>query len=232
MWPARDWALNLKSSVLLSDKNLPVCHRACFFTTRPRPSCESVRSMEEPSQDKSICSCYLALGIPLNRTEPFMGSNLVHSQGQTQILLEQGCQTHFHQGPHQPRGCLPRVNVILGLCKCNCSLAIGKELSWHCCPVETRCQARLKKGGGPDSVCGPCVCHLCPQGSSTLHRKLMVEPGCSGPIPHTVLQVLTPSWGCDGCWGHLFTGSWQAGVWGQPPTSYHAISKWGRSVRS
>ena len=23
--------------------------------------------------------------------------------------LEQGCQTHFHQGPHQPRGCLQRA---------------------------------------------------------------------------------------------------------------------------
>ena len=23
--------------------------------------------------------------------------------------LKQGCQTHFHRGPHQPRGCLQRV---------------------------------------------------------------------------------------------------------------------------
>ena len=43
--------------------------------------------------------------------------------------LEQGCHTHFHQEPHQPRGCLQRADIILGLYKCNYSLTRGKELS-------------------------------------------------------------------------------------------------------
>ena len=38
--------------------------------------------------------------------------------------IEQGCQTHFHRGPHQPRSCLQRAEVILGLYKCNCSLTV------------------------------------------------------------------------------------------------------------
>ena len=36
----------------------------------------------------------------------------------------QGYQTHFHWGPHQPRGCLQRAKIILGLCKCNYSLTV------------------------------------------------------------------------------------------------------------
>ena len=41
---------------------------------------------------------------------------------------EQACQTHSHRGPHQPRGCLQRANVILGLYKCNYSLTVKQEL--------------------------------------------------------------------------------------------------------
>ena len=47
------------------------------------------------------------------------------------LPLKQGCQTHFHQEPHQPW--LPSKatkgpNVISGLHKCNYSLTRGKEL--------------------------------------------------------------------------------------------------------
>ena len=41
-----------------------------------------------------------------------------------------GCQTHFHGGSHQPRGCLQRAEIILGLSKCNYSLTV-KELELH-----------------------------------------------------------------------------------------------------
>ena len=44
--------------------------------------------------------------------------------------LRQGCQTHFHQGPHQLHGCLQRAKIILGLYKCNYSLTV-KELKLH-----------------------------------------------------------------------------------------------------
>ena len=44
--------------------------------------------------------------------------------------LRQGCQTHFHWGPHQPRNCLQRAEIILELYKCNYSLTI-KELKLH-----------------------------------------------------------------------------------------------------
>ena len=40
------------------------------------------------------------------------------------FALEQGCQTHFHQGPHQTRDCLQRAEIILGLYKCNYSLTV------------------------------------------------------------------------------------------------------------
>ena len=41
-----------------------------------------------------------------------------------------GCRAgaHVHQGPHQPHGCLRRVECNSGLYKCNSSLTRGKEL--------------------------------------------------------------------------------------------------------
>ena len=47
-----------------------------------------------------------------------------------QMCLMQGCQAHFHRGPHQPRDCLQRVEIILGLYECNYSLTV-KELKLH-----------------------------------------------------------------------------------------------------
>ena len=44
--------------------------------------------------------------------------------------LEQGCQTYFPQGPHRPRCCFQRAEIILGLYKCNYSLTV-KELKLH-----------------------------------------------------------------------------------------------------
>ena len=46
------------------------------------------------------------------------------------LILEQGCQTHFYPGPHQPQDCLQRAEIILGLYKCNYSLTV-KELKLH-----------------------------------------------------------------------------------------------------
>ena len=45
----------------------------------------------------------------------------------TSFSLDQGCQTHFHWGPRQPRSCLQRAEIILGLYKYNYSLTV-KEL--------------------------------------------------------------------------------------------------------
>ena len=45
----------------------------------------------------------------------------VHSQPYTNHLnksLNQGCQTHFYWGAHQPHGCFQRAKIILGLYKC------------------------------------------------------------------------------------------------------------------
>ena len=44
--------------------------------------------------------------------------------------LQQGCQSPFHQEPHQPHSCLQRAEIILGLYKCNYSLTI-KKLKLH-----------------------------------------------------------------------------------------------------
>ena len=45
-------------------------------------------------------------------------------------LNSKGCQTHFHQGPHQPGGCLQRAKIISRLCKCKYSLIV-KEMKLH-----------------------------------------------------------------------------------------------------
>ena len=56
----------------------------------------------------------------------FLDTTLVY-QGDS---LTQGCRTHSHPGPHQPRSCLQRAEIILGLYKCNYSLTV-KELKLH-----------------------------------------------------------------------------------------------------
>ena len=45
-------------------------------------------------------------------------------------MVMQGCQTHFHWGPHQPCSCLQRAEIILGPYKCNYSLIV-KGLKLH-----------------------------------------------------------------------------------------------------
>ena len=45
------------------------------------------------------------------------------------VVLEQGCETHFHWGPHQPHDCLQRAEIILGQYKCN--YLTVKELKLH-----------------------------------------------------------------------------------------------------
>ena len=47
-----------------------------------------------------------------------------------QLPVGQGCQTHCYRGPHQPRSCLQRAEIILGLYKYNYSLTV-KELKLH-----------------------------------------------------------------------------------------------------
>ena len=49
-------------------------------------------------------------------------------------------------------------NVILGLYECNYSLPGGKELSTA--TRQKQGAGQIKQGGGPDSACRPCVCHL------------------------------------------------------------------------
>ena len=58
--------------------------------------------------------------------------------------LTQGYQTRFHQGPHQLGCCLQRAEIILGLYKCNYSLAV-KELKLHSA-FEGNCQADVAPG--------------------------------------------------------------------------------------
>ena len=46
------------------------------------------------------------------------------------LFLKQGCQTHFHRGPFELRGCRQRAKIILGLNKCNYFLTV-KQLKLH-----------------------------------------------------------------------------------------------------
>ena len=62
----------------------------------------------------------------------------------TTYHLAQGCQTHSHWGPHQPRGAFKRPSAILGLYKCNYSLARGKEL--YIWPFEGNPKAGVAPG--------------------------------------------------------------------------------------
>ena len=57
--------------------------------------------------------------------------------------LDQGCQTHFHWGPHQPRSCFKGPNIILGLYKCNYFLTVKQELGTA---------AEQKQGAEPDKT--------------------------------------------------------------------------------
>ena len=57
--------------------------------------------------------------------------------------LRQGCQTHFHQGPHEAHSCLQRAEIILGLYKCNYFLTVKELKLWW----EGECKAEGNKGG-------------------------------------------------------------------------------------
>ena len=66
---------------------------------------------------KAVGSCFSLTGQARStRRKTFFGKTLkpISHFGGTILrhFLEQGCQTHFHQGPHQPGGCLQRT-------KCN-----------------------------------------------------------------------------------------------------------------
>ena len=50
-------------------------------------------------------------------------------------------------------------NVILGLYECNYSLTVKQESS-ALPPDRNKVLGQVNQGGGPDSACGPCVCHL------------------------------------------------------------------------
>ena len=58
--------------------------------------------------------------------------------------LEQDYKIHFHQGPHQPRGCLQRAECNLGLHECNYSSTRGKEL--YIWPLEGNHEADVAPG--------------------------------------------------------------------------------------
>ena len=74
-------------------------------------------------------------------------------------LSKTGCQTHFHQGPHQPCGCLQTAECKFRMYKCNYSLTVKRALG---AVARQKQGARLgKTRWRPDSACGPCVCHLC-----------------------------------------------------------------------
>ena len=60
------------------------------------------------------------------------------------LVLKQGCQIHFHRRPRQPRGCLQRAEIILGLYKCNYSLTV-KEVN-YIQPFEGNQEAGMAPG--------------------------------------------------------------------------------------
>ena len=80
----------------------------------------------------------------------------------------QGCQIHFHHGPHKPRGCLQRAEGNFRLCNVTTPEQLSKSLVL---PLgRNKLPRRIKWGRGPDSACGPCVCHLC----SNVYRTVIL----------------------------------------------------------
>ena len=80
--------------------------------------------------------------------------------------LSQRCQTHSHQGPHQPQVAFRGPSVILGLYKRNYSLTVKRELgsaAW-----QKQGAGLDKNGGGLDSAHGPGVCHLWSKGHNAI----------------------------------------------------------------
>ena len=105
------------------------------------------QSMSTNMENKMILYRLQTFNIHLNLQEMrYQGMQLLQDHCSNFCLsdaLGQGCESHFHQRPHQPRGCLQRAECNLGLCTCNCSLTRGKELSTA---------AGQKQGAGPDKT--------------------------------------------------------------------------------
>ena len=110
----------------------------CLCKTKGYPL--EVGHLSHSPAEKEISSfCLLSLFLHLHT---WMGTGKTYSFPLIQTVpththlfslthtLEQGWQTHFHQAPHQPRSCLQRAEIILGLYKCNYSLTV-KELKLH-----------------------------------------------------------------------------------------------------
>ena len=114
----------------------------------------------------------------------------------TLVAVKQGCQTHFHQGPHQPRGCLQRAEIILGLCKCNYSLTV-KELKLHsalwrqlwswCGPCENEFDTPSVKDVKIDflPLCPDCQLFGIPPEAMTYPFEHVSIDGCWREIPST-----------------------------------------------
>ena len=86
-------------------------------------------------------------------------------------FLVQGCQTHFHGGPHQPHGCLQRA-------ECSFRTVHMQLLLNSLAARQKQGLGRIKQGGGLDMAHGPCVCHLCPSGFSFILKFLNYVPFC------------------------------------------------------
>ena len=83
------------------------------------------------TEAKPALTCsWNALGYTAIYTHKFTVSQVLTVRSYLILCLGQGCQTHFHWGPHRPHNCLQRTKIISGLYKCNCSLT-AKELKLH-----------------------------------------------------------------------------------------------------
>ena len=87
------------------------CHVSCGGTKSPPVENYWLRSIQLPLLPVLL----LGWGTLLTKMQ---------STNPADSPLDQGCQTHFHWGPHQPRGCLRRAKIILGLYKCNYCLTV------------------------------------------------------------------------------------------------------------
>ena len=106
---------------------MPVPEEAIPLRTDP-PSCTFLSQMFTDS-----IQCYYSEFNCKNRNE-FKSS---------EHFAFQGCQTHFHEGPHPPRGCLQRAKYNLVLYKCSCSLTVKPALG---------AATGQKQGAGPDKT--------------------------------------------------------------------------------
>ena len=90
--------------------------------------------------------------------------NLLTIPNWNSVPAKPGVSNSFSPGAISASRLPSRLNIILGLCKCNyslCSRMQNVSKSSMLSRGRNKVPGQIKQGGGLDSARQPCVCHLC-----------------------------------------------------------------------